>query len=317
MNILANDGLGSAGVEMLEKAGFNVITQRVEQEDLIHYINENQVSALLVRSATVVRKDLIDACADLKFIGRGGVGMDNIDVDYARGKGLIVANTPAASSQSVAELVFAHLFGMCRSLHLSNREMPENGHTEFKSLKKQYSKGMELRGKTLGIVGMGRIGRSVASYALGIGMKVVAHDAMIDSASVDLMVNGENLKIKLNSSTLEEVIHQSDILTLHVPAQSDGKALIGKDEIDQMKDGIVLVNVSRGGIIDESELLQALDSGKVAMAALDVFNNEPTPDKSVLAHPNVSLTPHIGAGTAEAQTRISTELAETIIRELS
>ena len=316
MNILANDGLGSAGVEMLEAAGFKVITEKVEQDNLIDYINGNQIVALLVRSATVVRQDLIDACADLKFIGRGGVGMDNIDVAYAREHGKIVANTPAASSQSVAELVFAHLFGICRMVHLSNREMPLKGHSDFKSLKKQYSKGVELRGKTLGIIGMGRIGRSVASYAMGIGMKVIAHDAMVNETTIELDINGQRLNFELSSSTMEEVLAQSDFISLHVPSQSEGKALIGKEEIDSMKDGVGLVNVSRGGIIDESALMDALDTGKVAMAALDVFDNEPTPNEALLQHPNISLTPHIGAGTAEAQTRISTELAEIIIREL-
>ena len=176
MKILANDGIAKSGIIALESAGFEVITDKVVQERLIDFINENKVTGILVRSATTVRKDLIDNCASLKLIGRGGVGMDNIDVEYAREKGLHVINTPAASSASVAELVFAHLFGMVRFLFDANRNMPLEGDTRFKELKKSYGAGIELRGKKIGIIGFGRIGREVAKIALGQGMEVLAHD---------------------------------------------------------------------------------------------------------------------------------------------
>ena len=157
MKILANDGVSQAGIDILTAAGFEVITTNVAQEQVANYINENSITVLLVRSATTARKELIDACLGLKVIGRGGVGMDNIDVEYAREKGLSVINTPAASSASVAELVFAHLYGGVRFLHDSNRNMPLEGESNFKGLKKAYAKGVELRGKTIGIIGFGRI----------------------------------------------------------------------------------------------------------------------------------------------------------------
>lgn len=178
MKILANDGISPAGTKALEAAGFEVITTKVAQEQVANYINKNNISVLLVRSATKVRKDLIDACPGLKVIGRGGVGMDNIDVDYAREKGIHVINTPASSADSVAELVFAHLFSGVRFLYDANRNMPLEGDTNFEGLKKAYANGIELRGKTLGIIGFGRIGRSVARIALGLGMRVIASDSL-------------------------------------------------------------------------------------------------------------------------------------------
>lgn len=312
MKVLANDGISKSGVEALEKGGFEVITTKVAQEQLIPYINENQIDVILVRSATKVRKDIIDACSSIKVIGRGGVGMDNIDVEYARSKGLSVINTPTSSSQSVAELVFAHLYGGVRFLYDANRNMPLEGETKFAQLKKAYAGGIELRGKTLGIVGLGRIGIEVAKIALGVGMKVIAADTFVDK--VDVVVDffdGQFVKVKIKTQPLDEVYRQSDFITLHVPAQKE--YVIGKKELEIMKDGVAIINASRGGIIDEVELVNALDSGKVAFAGLDVFENEPTPAVKILMHPKISLTPHIGAATKEAQDRIGTELAQQII----
>lgn len=312
--ILANDGIDKSGQVLLEKAGFTVITDKVPQDQLVNYINQNDIAALLVRSATTVRKDLIDQCPGLKLIGRGGVGMDNIDVAYAREIGREVINTPGASSQSVAELVFAHLFTSARFLDDSNRKMPVSGKTEFDKLKKNYAKGIELRGKTIGIIGFGRIGQSVASYALGCGMKVLAHDPFIPSAEIELNIEGHGkIKITVKSSSFEELIKNSDFISLHVPKQKDGSAVIGKNELAMMKPGAVLVNAARGGVVDENALLEALNSGHLAHAGLDVFENEPTPDEKLLSHPKISLTPHIGASTNEAQDRIGVELAEKII----
>lgn len=314
MKILANDGLAPEGVSKLEEAGFEVITSKVEQENLIEYINSNNVEMILVRSATKVRKDIIDACSSLKLIGRGGVGMDNIDVDYARSKGLLVINTPAASSQSVAELVIAHLFTLCRFLHDSNRKMPVVGSSDFASLKKNYSKGLELRGKTIGIIGFGRIGQSVAKYALGLGMKVLAFDAMNMTKEIYLEFAGISpVKITVATVSMDEILQESDFISIHTPAQADGSAVIGQSEIDKMKKGVMLVNASRGGIIDEAALMKGLDEGKIAAAALDVFNNEPTPDEKLLQHNKISFTPHTGAATLEAQDRVATELASQII----
>ena len=315
MKVLANDGIATSGVIALENAGFEVDLTTVAQNQLIDYINKHQIDVLLVRSATKVRKDLIDACPTLKIIGRGGVGMDNIDVEYAREKGIHVINTPAASSHSVAELVFAHLFGMVRFLYDSNRSMPLEGDSKFKDLKKAYAKGIELKGKTLGILGFGRIGQATAKVALGVGMKVIAFDPYIDSERLELeFYDGQTVYFTIDTISKEEVLQQADFITLHVPAQKE--YVISTDEFNMMKDGVCIVNAARGGVIDEVALVAALNSGKVSKAALDVFENEPSPEVQLLMNPNISLTPHIGAATSEAQHRIGSELADQIIEIL-
>lgn len=312
MKILANDGISANGVEELEAAGFEVSTVTVAQEQLQNYINNEGIVALLVRSATKVRKDLIDACPSLKIIGRGGVGMDNIDVEHARDKGLHVINTPKASSQSVAELVFAHLFSGVRFLYDSNRNMPLDGDSKFKVLKKNYAKGTELRGKTLGVIGFGRIGQATAKIGLGLGMKVVAHDPFLEKASVTVpFFDGQSVTFDINIESKETVLKQADFLSLHVPAQKE--FVISAAEIELMKDGAGLVNAARGGVVDEVAMVESLKSGKLGFAGLDTFENEPTPAVQVLMTPNVSLTPHIGAATTQAQKRIGSELATQII----
>ena len=316
MKILANDGISNSGVAALENAGFEIITTKVAQEQLENYINDNKVVGLLVRSATQVRKELIDKCPSLKLIGRGGVGMDNIDVDYAREKGLHVINTPAASSESVAELVFAHLFGGVRFLHDANRNMPLEGDQNFKKLKKAYARGIELRGKTLGVIGFGRIGQATAKIALGVGMKVVYYDPFIEEATIEVpFFDGQSVSFHLRNAAKEEVLAEAHFISLHVPAQKD--YVIGEKEIKQMKDGVGLVNAARGGVVDEVALVNALEHGKVAFAGLDVFESEPSPAIKVLMHPGISLSPHIGAATGEAQDRIGEELASQIIELLS
>ena len=315
MKILANDGIAQAGTDALSKAGFEVNTTTVAQEQLVDFINKNSITALLVRSATKVRRDLIDSCPGLKLIGRGGVGMDNIDVAYAREKGLHVINTPAASSESVAELVFAHLYGGVRFLYSANRSMPLEGDSQFKALKKSYSKGIELRGKTLGIIGFGRIGQATARIALGVGMKVLYCDPFMESAQVVVsFFDGQSVTFDFRASTMDEVLRNADFITLHVPAQKE--YVIGKKEFGLMKSGAGIVNAARGGVIDEVALIEALESGKISFAGLDVFESEPTPEIKILMHPNISLSPHIGAATEEAQGRIGLELAEQIIRLL-
>ena len=311
MKVLANDGISQSGIDALQAKGFEVITTNVAQEQLISYINENKVTVLLVRSATSARKDLVDSCPSLKIIGRGGVGMDNIDVDYAREKGLKVINTPASSSASVAELVFAHLYGGVRFLHDSNRNMPLEGESNFKGLKKAYAKGIELRGKTIGIIGFGRIGQEVAKIALGVGMRIIAADKFMETATVQIsLFDGQTVDVDIKIQSQESLLAESDFVSLHVPAQKD--YVIGANEFNQMKDGAAIVNAARGGVIDEVALLKALDSGKLSFAGLDTFEEEPKPAMQVLMHPKVSLTPHIGAATGEAQDRIGEELAQQI-----
>ena len=313
MKILANDGISKSGINQLEKNGFNVITEKVEQENLVEYINKENVEVILVRSATQVRKDIIDNCPSVKIIGRGGVGMDNIDVDYAKEKGLLVINTPAASSQSVAELVMAHLFNISRFIYDSNREMPINGDNNFKALKKKYAKGTELRGKTLGIIGFGRIGQFTAKYALGAGMQIIAYDPFIDKIDLNIEIADQSISVNVDTVNLDNLLENADYISLHVPMPKDGKALLSSTEFNKMKDGVKIVNAARGGVIDEDDLISAIKNNKVSAAALDVFVGEPNPRTDLLSQKNISLTPHIGAATNEAQDRIGTELADKII----
>ncbi len=314
IRILANDGIDPTGKALLEQAGYVVDTETVPQDKLIEALQN--YDALTVRSATKVRKDVIDACPNLKLIGRGGVGMDNIDVEYARSKGVVVVNTPAASSLSVAELVFAHLFTGVRFLQDANRKMPVEGATAFNKLKKAYAAGIELKGKTLGVIGFGRIGREAATIALRLGMKVLAYDLHPLSVNIKLdFQGGIEVEVPISTVALEDVIQNSDFITLHTPFAD--KPILDAVTFKKMKPGVGIVNCSRGGTIDENALIQALDSGQVGFAGLDVFDNEPTPRAEILNHPKVSLTPHIGASTNEAQERIGTELANLIVEHLS
>ena len=312
MKILANDGISQSGIDDLTAAGFEVLTTTVAQEQLENFINSENIVALLVRSATTVRQVLIDACPNLKIIGRGGVGMDNIDVEYAREKGLSVINTPAASSESVAELVFAHLFSGVRFLYDSNRTMPLDGDSKFKTLKKAYAKGTELRGKTLGVIGFGRIGQATAKMALGLGMNVLAFDPFLEKTTLSLaFYDGQTVDFEIKTVSKDTVLKESDFITLHVPAQKE--FVIGKPELELMKDGSGLINAARGGVVNEVALVEALNSNKLAFAGLDTFENEPTPAVQLLMNPKISLTPHIGAATNQAQDRIGSELAAQII----
>jgi D-3-phosphoglycerate dehydrogenase len=315
--ILANDGIHPAGKEILENAGFQVQTDKVAQDNLANFIKENDVVAVLVRSATQITEKELTSSSSLKAIGRAGVGLDNIDLKCAEANGIAVENTPAASSQSVAELVLAHLFTVSRFLQQSNRDMPISGTTAFGKLKKGYSKGSELQGKTIGIVGIGRIGQALAKMALGLGMKVIAHDPFIPEVGLtfEIHIYGE-VKVSMSTISLDELLEQSDFISLHVPKPKGG-SLIGAAEFGKMKDGVMLVNASRGGVVNEVDLLAALDSGKVAAAGIDVFENEPIPMAELLNHPSISVTPHIGASTNEAQTRIGIELAEKIVSAVS
>ncbi len=312
MKILANDGISNKGKELLMAAGFTVITDKVEQDQLAKTVNEQGIEMILVRSATTVRKEVIDACPHLKLIGRGGVGMDNIDVAYAREKGITVINTPASSSQSVAELVMGHLFSLSRFLQDSFKNM-ESG--DFSNLKKKYAKGVELRGKTIGIIGFGRIGQSLASYALGAGMDVIAVDQFTTPAKISVPIGlNNNIDVEITPTTdLQSVLGKLDYISLHVPKQADGSAVITASEFSKMKKGVLIVNASRGGVIDENDLLVALDEGIIGGIALDVYENEPNPRKDLLNHSKIACTPHIGAATLEAQDRIGEELAQLII----
>ncbi len=318
IKILANDGLHPEGLRLLQQAGYQVDTERVPQEKLPEVLPDYDV--IIVRSATKVREDLIEKCPKLKIIARAGVGLDNIDVRFAEQQGIAVVNTPGASAVSVAELAFGHVFALARHLHLSNRLMPTEGNTNFKALKKQFSSGMELRGRTLGIIGFGKIGLEVVRMGLALGMNVLPVDLRVEEVQVDLRVyHTENISLSVRVVTvpMEEALRKADFISLHVPAQNGGKALIGREEIAQMKEGVILVNTARGGLIDEEALLEALGSGKVGGAGLDVFEGEPRPRQELLEHPRVSVSPHIGGSTDEAQANIGRMLAEQVIKRLA
>ena len=308
--ILINDGLHPTGIKMLEDAGHTVFTDKIPQEDLMAQLPS--FDGICVRSATKVRTSLIDNCPGLKFIGRGGVGLDNIDVDHARSKGIAVLNTPAASSRSVAELAFAHMMSLSRFVYQSNRAMPAHGHSEFGKLKKSYSKGIELEGKTLGIIGLGRIGQEAAKIGLGLGMKIIGVDPYIkNNVNLNCNFGGSDISVEIQPQAMEAMLSQADFITMHIPFT--GSAVLGKEEFSKMKKGVFIVDAARGGTIDEDALLEALEKGMVSAAGLDVFENEPTPREDILAHPRISLTPHIGASTLEAQEKIGSELAGKII----
>ncbi len=312
MKILANDGISERGFRLLEENGFEVLTTKVAQEQVANYINKNDISVLLVRSATKVNQEIIDSCPSLKIIGRGGVGMDNIDVDYAISKGIQIINTPKASAISVAELVFAHLFSGVRFLAEANRHMPLDGDTRFNSLKKDFQNGIELRGKTLGIIGFGVIGQEVAKIAIGLGMNVLASSRTPKTKTISLdFYNGTSVDFTIETQSVDKVLAESDFITIHTPFQQE--YIIGDLEFNKMKDGVGIINTSRGGAVDEVALLANFESGKVAFAGLDVFEDEPTPAIQILMHPQMSLSPHIGGSTVEAQDRIGEELAHQII----
>lgn len=318
--VLANDGIDSAGRRILENGGFRVLDSKIPQDELSAFINAQGVDVLLVRSATQVRRPLIEACPGLKIIGRAGVGTDNIDVEFARSRQIVVLNTPGASAQSVAELVLAHMFTLARRLQQSNRQMPERGATEFNALKKRYSDGMELKGRTLGIIGFGRIGQTVGSLAIGLGMRILPHDPWVKKATLELdwlHLPDKAIKVEFESQPLDYVLEHSDFITLHVPKQNDGKPLIGREEMARMKSGAFLINTARGGLVDELALLEFLNKGHLGGAGLDVFDNEPSPIPELLRHPLISVTPHIGGSTGEAQARIGIELAQRVLEVYS
>ncbi len=292
MKILITDGISPEGAKILTDAGHEVFESKLSPEELLTKIGA--YDCIIVRSATKVTKEVIDAGKNLKVIARGGVGIDNIDVKHAETRNIKVMNTPGASAISVAELAIAHMLALSRFLHVSTMEMRQG-----KWPKKEYSHGIELYGKYLGIIGLGNIGKEVARRALGLGMHVLAYDPPF--TPMDFMVE---------ITTKEKVLLKSDFITLHVPLDNAGPT-IGRKEFEMMKKGVILVNCSRGGVVDESALLDALKSGKVGGAALDVFVNEPPTDaqKELLNHPRVSVSPHIGGSTVEAQERVGVEIA--------
>ena len=286
MKVLANDGLEISAINEIKKNGISIETNHLDKEALIENIKDYDV--LVVRSATKVTSEVLEAGAkgNLKLVIRAGVGIDNIDLDYAEKVGIKVRNTPNASSDSVAELALGHMFSVARHIAVANYTM-RNGQWN----KKQY-KGSEIAGKTLGIIGMGRIGKALAGKAEALGMKIIYTDAL---------------------GKQDNLLKVSDYVSLHVPYNKDKGALISDREISMMKDGAVIINCARGKVVDEEALLKALNSGKLAGAGIDVFEQEPSENMALINHERVSVTPHIGASTKEAQERIGKEVAAIVI----
>lgn len=314
MKVLANDGISKAGEQVLKDAGIEVLDNRVAQDHVISFINDNKVDVLLVRSATKVRQDLIDACPGLKIVGRGGIGMDNIDVEYAIEKGLYVINTPTASSKSVAELVFGHFFSLARFLHESNRLMPLEGETHFNAMKKSFSKAYELSGKTLGVIGFGSIGQEVAKMGISLGMKVIVLTRKPQTKVLSLeFFDGQSVNFEVTSTNdMDAFLKKADFISINTPKTNE--YIIDTPQFEKMKDGVYIVNTARGGVINEVTLIDFIESGKVAGAALDVFEREPNPEVLLLMNPALSLSPHVGGNTVDAQEKIGLELAEQIIK---
>lgn len=301
MKIIITDGIDKNGEKILREAGFELKIEKLSPEDLLQEITK--YDAIIVRSATKVTKEVIDAGKNLKVIARGGVGLDNIDVEYARSKGIIILNTPGASAISVAELAIAHMFAVARFLNLSNIEMREG-----KWPKKEYSKGIELTGKTLGIIGLGNIGKEVAKRALGLQMNVLAYDPYVTVT---------DLNVKLVAR--DELLADSDFISLHLPKVKGEPPMLGEPEFQKVKKGVIIINCARGGVVDEQALLNALNNGTVTAAGIDVFENEPPTESQMklIKHPSVSVTPHIGASTIEAQERVGVEIAQKVVEALS
>lgn len=313
MKVLANDGLSQDAIELLKNSGIEVLENRISQEHLIDFINSNNIDVLLVRSATQVRKELIDNTPQLKIIGRGGVGLDNIDADYAKEKGITVINTPNASSRSVAELVFGHFFALARFLHESNRMMPLEGETQFSLLKKSYSKAWELEGKTLGVIGFGSIGQEVVKIGIALGMKVKVLTRKPTTKTITLTYfDNQSVDFRIETTNNWDIfLENTDFISINTPKTNN--YIIDQNELAKMKDGVFIVNTARGGVINEKALLDSIENGKVAGAALDVFEDEPNPDITILMNPQLSLSPHLGGNTIDAQNKIGIELAQQII----
>lgn len=314
MKVLANDGISKAGEQALKDAGIEVLDNRVAQDHVINFINENNVDVLLVRSATKVKQEVIDACPSLKIIGRGGIGMDNIDVEYAKSKGIKIINTPTASSKSVAELVFGHFFSLARFLHESNRLMPLEGETHFNAMKKSFSKAYELSGKTLGVIGFGSIGQEVVKMGIALGMKVKVLTRKPKTEVLTLsFFDGQSVNFEITSTNdMDAFLKDTDFISINTPKTNE--YIIDTPQFEKMKDGVYIVNTARGGVINEVALIDFIESEKVAGAALDVFEKEPNPEVLILMNPALSLSPHVGGNTVDAQEKIGVELAEQIIK---
>lgn len=312
MKILINDGLAPIAIEKLKANKHEVYNVKVAQSQLSNYINKNNIEAIIIRGATKINSQIIDACPSLKIIARAGNGLDNIDFVYAKTRGLHVINSPNQSTESVAELVIAHALSCLRFLKNTNRDMPLEGDQKFAEIKKSASSGRELKGKTIGIIGFGKIGQTLAQKATALGMNVLAYDPQVNEAKITLeFFDKQKIDFKIQTTDLDFLLTNSDIVTLHTPKLE--KPILTAEKLQKMKKSAGVINTARGGVIDEVALINALQNNDLSFAALDVFDNEPHPEIHILMQDKISLSPHIGGSTIEAQERIGLNIAQQII----
>ncbi len=315
MKVLVNVGISANAISLLEESNFEVITTKVAQEQLENYINDEHINAILISNSTEITQELIDGCPSLNLIGCSGINLNNIDVQYAKDQGLHVINTPEAVANSIAELVFAHVLGMARNLHQSNREMPLEGDSNFKDLRKLYW-GNELRGKTIGLIGMEQTAIATAKVALGMGMKVLMFDYEPKEISVEFeFFDGQTTNFSFNSVDINELLTESDFISVHVPNKET--PILSTPQFEKMKDGVGIINCTYSGLIDEIALVTSIEKEKVRYAALDVFESEPNPEIQLLMNTSLSLSPNLGTATLETQDKIGIELATQLTALLS
>ncbi len=312
MKVLANDGISKTTKKTLEDAGIEILDQRVAQEHLARIMNENNVDVLLVKNATKVSRQLIDAVPSLKIIGKAGEGWDNVDVSYAREKGISMISAPEGLSRSAAEMVFAHFLSLARFLHESNRMMPLEGESQFNALKRSYGNAVELQGKTLGVIGLGHVGKEVVKIGISLGMNVKAFTRTPKTEKLTLrFFDGQTLDFSLHTTNnWDEFLNGTQFISINTTKTSE--YIIGLPQLEKMENGVYIVNTVSGGI-DEVALLDFVESGKVAGAALDIFENEPHPELNILMNPALSLSPHLAGTTLDAQEKTDAALAQQII----
>lgn len=312
MKILANDGISTSGENLLKEAGLEILDNRVSQEHLINFINENNVDVLLVKNATAINNEIIDSCKSLKIIGKAGITMDNVAVDHAIEKGLFVISTPNSYSKAISEMAFAHFLTLARHLHDSNRLMPLEGDSKFNLLKKSYQNATELHGKTLGVIGMDNNALEVIKTGISLGMNILAYSKNPKTENVTLeFFDGQKLVFEIKSVKFGEILDNSDFIS--VICNEENGYILDSEQFEMMKDGAYLVNFAKGAV-NEVSLVEYLENKKIAGAALDVFELEPKPDIQVLMNPSLSLSPNVASVTTDSQEKTGKELAEQIIK---
>lgn len=313
MRILANDGLDKEAVQEIKNKGWELFLEKIPEDKISHFCNHNKIDVIIVRSATKLSKKVIEELNHTKYIIRAGIGTDNIDLDSAKAKNIKVLTTPEASVNSVAELTISLIFAALRNIKYAFTQMPLQGSKKFTLLKNELSKGEEAYGKTIGIIGAGKIGKKVAEKTLLLGLHPLFYDPYV--YEISLLINFLDYKVVkvFKTISLAELIKLSDIISIHANYPRENGPIITKKEIEQMKDGVIIINTARGYCVNENDIIEGLNSGKIKAYCVDVFEGEPTPKAELLAHPNVFATPHIGASTIQAQRKIGKEIVNMLL----